>query len=160
MTMQLTIVCVDDQRDVLSSIVDDLAFFQQYVRLEECESAEEALSIMDECDADGHHIAVILSDQVMPKISGVEFLMSVSRDPRFTGTKKVLLTGQATHQDTIIAINSARIDAYIEKPWQSNHLELVVKQLITEYVFENGLCWQNWQPILDADGILKYHHLT
>ncbi len=157
---QLTILCVDDQRDVLSAIVDDLDFFQPYVRIEECESAEEALAVMDECDAEGHCIAVILSDHVMPNVSGVEFLMAVSRDPRFVGTKKALLTGQATHQDTITAINSARIDAYIEKPWQSKQVELVVKQLITEYVFENGLRWQDWQPILDPDGILKYHHLV
>ena len=160
MTTQLTIICVDDQREVLTTIVDDLAFFQQLIRIEECESAEEALNLMEECDVEGHHIAVILSDQVMPKISGVEFLMSVSSDSRFIGTKKILLTGLATHQDTIAAINLARIDAYIEKPWQSDHVITIVKRLITEYVFENGLNWQDWQSILDSEEILKYHRLA
>ncbi len=61
-------------------------------------------------------IALIISDHVMPGKTGVELLTDVSKDGRFGFTRKVLLTGQATHTDTINAINSAGIDRYFEKP--------------------------------------------
>lgn len=154
--MALVVLCVDDQRDVLSAIADDLTFFENVLQIEECESAQEALALMDELDANGDQVAVILSDQVMPQMSGVDFLMTVMHDSRFLGSKKVLLTGQATHQDTIDAINTARIDAYIEKPWQTENLIHTLKQLLTEYLFQQGIEWQTYQSVLDSELLLKY----
>ncbi len=68
------------------------------------------------------YITVIVSDHVMPGKTGVELLTDVFHDSRFPNTKKILLTGQATHTDTINAIN-AGIDRYFEKPWQSSLVE-------------------------------------
>ncbi len=106
---KLTIVYVDDQREVLSTLSTDLEIFSEYVNLEECESAIEALEIIEEIDDEGDMLAIVISDHIMPEMSGVEFLSKVHQDTRFPLTKKILLTGQATHEDTINAINNAKI---------------------------------------------------
>ncbi|UXI00279.1 response regulator [Photobacterium sp. TY1-4] len=152
---KLNIICVDDQREVLSAVLKDLAPLNDYFQVEDCESADEALELMDELDAEGEHIAVVISDHVMPGMTGVELLSRVSQDQRFTQTKKVLLTGQATHQDTIEAINRARIESYFEKPWTAEALLTTVRSLITEYIFDSGLDYQAWADVLDNSVVLR-----
>ena len=104
---KLNLICVDDQREVLSAVLQDLQSLSQWLNIEDCESADEVLELMDELDAEGEMIALIISDHVMPGKTGVELLTEISKDSRFIHTRKVLLTGQATHTDTINAINSA-----------------------------------------------------
>jgi len=89
---KLTILCIEDQREVLRAIVNDLAPFLEDFAVEECESAAEARELLDEIDAAGDYLAVVVSDHVMPGESGVEFLSALNEDVRFEGTRKILLT--------------------------------------------------------------------
>lgn len=152
---KLNIIYVDDQREVLSTISKDLQVFEKYISLEECESADEALNVLNEIEAESDYAAVIISDHIMPGKNGVEFLIEVNNDPCFSTTKKMLLTGQATHKDTIEAINEANIDNYIEKPWKAEKLVQIVKALLTEYVIAKGLDYQKYIPILDQQTLLE-----
>lgn len=113
---------------------------------------------MDELDAEGEYVALVVSDHVMPGMTGVELLTEVSKDGRFVHTKKILLTGQATHQDAISAINQARIESYFEKPWQAEVLVSTVRNLITEYIFDMGLDHTQWLEALDQQVVLKRLH--
>lgn len=151
---KLNLICVDDQREVLSAVLQDLSPLKVWVNIEECESADEALTLLDDLDSEGEHIALVISDHVMPGKNGVELLTDISHDYRFLRTKKVLLTGQATHQDTITAINHARIESYIEKPWDANELLVLATRLITEYVFDKGLDYTDYQDHLDQKVVL------
>lgn len=153
---KLYIIYVDDQREVLSTLSKDLQVFEQYVSVEECESANEALELIDEIDSAGDHLAVIISDHIMPGISGVQFLTQINTDERFRFTRKMLLTGQATHQDTITAINQANIGKYVEKPWKSETLVEGVKVLLTHYIFSAGLDYETYTPILDQATLYSY----
>lgn len=146
---KIAIIYLDDQREVLSTISKELALFEELFQVEECESAEEAYDLMEELDSKGEHIAVLVSDHIMPGKNGVDFLSEVNADMRFVSTKKILLTGMATHQDTIMAINNARIDKYIEKPWKSEMLVDMVKELLTRFIFEKGLDYQKYIKLLD-----------
>ncbi|MGF1686127.1 response regulator [Photobacterium japonica] len=152
---KLNIICVDDQREVLSAVLKDLSPLNDFFHVEDCESADEALELMDELDAEGEFVALVISDHVMPGKTGVELLTEISLDTRFANTKKVLLTGQATHQDTIAAINRARIESYFEKPWKADTLLMTARSLITEYVFDMGLDYQPWMDILDNSVVLR-----
>lgn len=136
---KLYLICVDDQRDVLSAVVRDLEKLSDWVCIEECESADEAAGLMDELDAKGCPIALVISDHIMPGKSGVDFLADIAQDMRFIQTKKILLTGQASHKDTIDAVNRARIQHYIEKPWQPEPLLAICRKLLTEYLFDTGM---------------------
>ncbi|ENJ7187772.1 response regulator [Vibrio fluvialis] len=151
---KLNIICVDDQREVLSAVLQDLEPLATWLNIEDCESAYEVLDLMDDLDAQGEHIALIISDHVMPGKTGVDLLTEVVEDSRFKGTKKVLLTGQATHTDTINAINAAGIDRYFEKPWNAKTLVECVRSLVTEYVFERGMDYTEWHDHLDQKIVL------
>ncbi len=146
---KLFILCIEDQREVLNSIVEDLSFFEEELIIEECESAAEASDIVEEIDARGDYLAVVVSDHVMPGKNGVEFLGELHDDDRFKQTKKILLTGLATHADTIRAINKAAIDRYIEKPWQTEILIQYVKELLTEFVLQKGIPYEPLLSYLD-----------
>lgn len=155
---KLNIICVDDQREVLSAVLQDLEPMNVWLNIEDCESAAEALDLMDELDANGECVALVVSDHVMPEKTGVELLTEISADSRFVYTKKVLLTGQATHSDTINAINSAGINRYFEKPWGTKELLECVRTLVTEYIFDKGLDYSEWQAHLDQTVVLNRLH--
>lgn len=149
------IVCVDDQREILAALKRDLAILERYFSIIVCESATEAHQVIEEIDAEGGHLALIICDQVMPGKNGVDFLIDVNEDARFAGTKKILLTGLATHQDTIVAINRAAIDQYVEKPWESEDLLDAIKVLLTRYLVGSGMDYQTFLPVLDQPTLYK-----
>ena len=146
---KINIICVDDQQEVLDSVMRDLRPLGDLIHLEEASSAAECLDLVEQIDEDGDHIAVIISDQVMPGEQGTDLLRKITTDGRFNKTRKVLLTGQATHADTINAINEGGIDNYVEKPWQPEHLLNVVKRLLTLYILDSGIDYRPYMSILD-----------
>lgn len=151
----LNIIYVDDQREVLSTLSKDLQIFEDYVQVEDCESADEALELVNEIDAQGDKVAVLISDHIMPGKNGVEFLTEINNDARFVHTRKMLLTGQATHQDTITAINYAKIEKYLEKPWKSEELVQAVKALLTQHILDIGIDYNPYMPVLDQTTLLN-----
>lgn len=66
---------------------------------------------------------IVISDQRMPGISGVELLAKVSEAKPLTG--RVLLTGYADIEATIDAINKGRIHAYLNKPCPPDQLRMI-----------------------------------
>lgn len=152
---KITILCVDDQAEVLDSVVRDLRPLQAFFRVEEAGSAEEAKKILDETSRNGDYIGLVISDHVMPGETGVELLGAIFRDDRFVDTKKILLTGQANHADTIRAINEARIDNYFEKPWKPEDLVATAKKLLTQFILKKGIEYKDYMPILDQATLLE-----
>jgi two-component system chemotaxis response regulator CheY len=123
--------------------------------VEVCDSGEEALNLMSEIDDKGDFVALIISDQVMPEMTGVDLLTKITSDGRFDDTQKILLTGLATHQDTIEAINTGGIDHYIEKPWQKERIISVVKKSLTSYIMNKGLDYEPVLDLLDQETLYK-----
>ena len=151
---KLYIVCVDDQRDVLHNVTRDLRVFGEWTVVEECESADEARALLEELAADGHPVALVVCDHIMPGTNGVDFLTELEAEHALPHLKKVLLTGQATHKDAIDAINRARIDFYLEKPWQSAMLQEVCRRLLTEFLFETGRYGDDFRSVADPQVVL------
>ncbi len=154
----INIICVDDQPEVLDSVMRDLRPLTPHVRLEDATSVDECRALAEQIDADGDHVALIISDQVMPGATGVELLRAIAADRRFAKTRKILLTGQASHADTIEAINDGHIDNYVEKPWQPEKLLTVVKRLLTLYVLDSGLETAPLMPVLDQATLISKLH--
>lgn len=145
----LEIICVDDQREVLTALDHDLEALGELYGVVLCESAAEAAEAMDEIDEAGGQVALVICDQVMPQQSGTDFLGRIRADTRFSHTRKILLTGLATQEDTIAAINEAGVDLYLEKPWDTERLLDGVRRLATGYVFAAGLDYLPYAPALD-----------
>lgn len=78
------------------------------------------------------------------------FLVDITGKPEFRRTRKVLLTGQAGHQDTVRAINEARLNHYISKPWKAEYLRQVVREQLTEYVIQTQDDFTPYLRSLDA----------
>ncbi len=88
--------------------------------------AEEALAILEE-----HDISLVITDQRMPSISGVQLLeQSLSIRP---DAIKILLTGYTDVQSLIDAINSGHVYKYIPKPWDADELKLTVRRALETY---------------------------
>jgi two-component system chemotaxis response regulator CheY len=153
---KLWVICVDDQREVLSNVVRDLAPLNEWLEIDECESAEEVIALIDEMDSKGICPALIISDHLMPGKNGVELLTELQGDGRFPHLKKILLTGQATHQDTIQAINHAHIDFYFEKPWLAEKLRDMCRRLLTDYLFESGRYDKSYRTFADGESMMKH----
>lgn len=149
------IVCVDDQREILAALKKDLSGLEQFFQIDYCESTDEAKDVLDHCDADGMYAVLIICDHVMPGQNGIEFLSEIKRDDRFAAIPSVLLTGLATHQDTINAINDASIQAYVEKPWNKDELLEHVKKQYTLSVVKSGMDYQHMMSVLDQEVVLK-----
>jgi len=148
---KLDIICVDDHREVLAALRKDLEVFENWFDIDECESASEAYELMEELYKENKIPSIIICDHVMPGQNGIDFLVQINGEKRFNGVKKVVLTGLATHQDTIIAINKAGIDRYVEKPWYSDELQNMVKTLATEFILEKEIEYTDFHEILDKE---------
>jgi diguanylate cyclase (GGDEF)-like protein len=126
------IVCVDDEEGVLRVLRAQLgARFGHECQVLTARSGDEAVALFDELARDGETIAVVIADQIMPGMKGVELLEIVDR--RLPATTKILLTGQAGIDAVIDAINRAHLNQYISKPWDETALLLSVENLLRQY---------------------------
>ncbi|HEU4616178.1 MAG TPA: diguanylate cyclase [Kofleriaceae bacterium] len=138
MTRKEVIVCVDDEEGVLRVLRAQLgARFGHEAQVLTARSGDEAVALFDELDRDGESIALVIADQIMPGMKGVELLEIVNR--RLPTTMKILLTGQAGLDAVIDAINRAHLNQYISKPWDETAVLLAVENLLRQYrlVHEN-----------------------
>ncbi len=156
--MKPFIICVDDQQEVLNALVRDLEPLAGYFEIECCESADEVLELMESLDAKGEVVGLVISDHRMPEKTGLSLLTTLHTDARFNKTKKIMLTGQASHEDTIKAINNAKIDAYISKPWTQEGLNATVINVLTHFLFDQGLYCSEYLAICDQDVVLARLH--
>jgi diguanylate cyclase (GGDEF)-like protein len=130
-----TILCVDDEEGILTTLRQQLgARFGKECEIAVAKSADEALELVDELEREGDRLAVIIADQIMPGMKGVELLEEVHRrNPR---TVKILLTGQAGLDAVVYAINKAGLARYIAKPWDEPDLRLTVENLLEKFRLE------------------------
>lgn len=121
------ILIVDDEDAILESL--ELTLGLEY-RVFTATSGEEGLRILDRED-----IALIISDQAMPGMSGVEFLeRAMERNPRAI---RMMLTGYADMPALIAAINEGRIWRYLPKPWEPDDLRIAVKRGLEVFELSN-----------------------
>jgi diguanylate cyclase (GGDEF)-like protein len=126
------ILCVDDEEGILSALRQQLgARFGTECDIEVAQSADDALEFLAELDKDGERLAVVIADQIMPGMKGVELLEEIHR--RSPWTTKILLTGQAGLDAVVAAINRAGLNHYIPKPWDEPDLRLAVENLLRQY---------------------------
>ncbi|MGI4869773.1 MAG: FAD-dependent oxidoreductase [Janthinobacterium lividum] len=110
------ILTVDDDPQVLAAISRDLRHeFQKDYRILRVGSGPEALATLTELQARSEPLALVLADQRMPEVEGIEVLTRARA--LFPEAKRVLLTAYADTEAAIKAINSAQLDYYLLKPW-------------------------------------------
>jgi len=149
------ILCVDDEREVLDSVIQDLDCFEEHFLLEAAESVQEAKQLIDECFSQDIKLALIVCDHIMPEQTGIQFLIELNENVDTQSTKKLLLTGQAGLEDTVEAVNHSSLDFYIAKPWRGDELREAVKQQLTAYIIDNEKDLMPWAAALDTEKIFE-----
>jgi thioredoxin reductase (NADPH) len=110
------IIAVDDDLGVLHAVERDLnGHYSGRFRILAAASGESALEALRELKVRGDQVALLLVDQRMPGMSGIEFVALALE--LFPDVKRVLLTAYADTEAAIHAINDVQIDYYLLKPW-------------------------------------------
>ncbi|MDP1534245.1 MAG: response regulator, partial [Rubrivivax sp.] len=115
----LTVLCVDDEPNILSAL--KRALRPPGYRVLTAEGGAQALQLMETQTVD-----LIVSDMRMPGMDGAQLLEQARG--RWPETVRVLLTGHADMSATVAAINRGRIFRYLSKPWDDTELQAVVRQ--------------------------------
>lgn len=115
-----TIAVVDDEEMVTFAIKKALKGNSSY-RILTYDSPVEALEALA-----GEDLDLIISDYLMPHMTGVELLMKVKEI--HPGATRIMLTAYADKESVIKAINEVGLYFYLEKPWENEDLRLIVKR--------------------------------
>jgi PAS domain S-box-containing protein len=126
-----TILCVDNERNVLVSLRDQLIkCFPDYA-IVVAESGDEALAIVEELLANGIEVPLVIADQLRSDKSGEQVLIELhARHPQ---TVKVMLTGQASVEGIGDVLNRGNLYRLMFKPWHEIDLNLTVTEAIRRY---------------------------
>ncbi|MHC5595817.1 MAG: response regulator, partial [Nostoc sp.] len=112
---------VDDEPDNLDLLYR--TFYREYKVLR-ATSGPAALDLL----AQEGEVAVIISDQRMPMMSGTEFLSLTAT--QYPDIIRIILTGYTDVEDLVEAINAGKVFKYVTKPWEAEELKAVVRQAL------------------------------
>ena len=131
--MKHSILCVDDEVDNVDAL--ERLFRRKYTVLKTT-SALEALELLKK-----NKVTVIISDQRMPQLTGVELLAeSVKIHP---SAIRILLTGYTDIDSVVAAINSGQIYRYVTKPWDPVDLSNAIDKAVERYEIGEELIEKN-----------------
>lgn len=118
-----SLLIVDDQPEILNALE---RLLKNKYKIFRSESGFEALEILKK-----NPVQVIISDQRMPQMSGVEFLeQSIKIRP---DAIKLLITAYTDINASISAVNRGQIFYYISKPWEDDDLLIIVQRAFERY---------------------------
>ncbi|WP_373998224.1 response regulator [Bdellovibrio bacteriovorus] len=130
-----TILCVDDEIDNVDALE---RLFRKKFTVLKATSGKEALAVLDEHPGP---VSLIITDQRMPEMTGVEFLeRTLESHPE---TIRILLTGYTDLESVIMAVNKGQIFRYLTKPWDPVDLTNTVEHAIERFAIGQELKQKN-----------------
>ncbi|MEM1136391.1 MAG: response regulator [Bacteroidota bacterium] len=118
-----SILYVDDEESNLRIFK---TAFRRHYNIFIAATVEEGIDILTK-----NEIHLIVTDQRMPQMSGVEFLAKIL--PEYPDPVRMILTGFSDVQAIIKAINSGRVYRYITKPWDKNELKNILDEALLAF---------------------------
>ena len=115
--IDLKILYVDDEEENLFSFK---SVFRRFFRVKTAQSGEQAIELMSEENFD-----IVLSDQRMPQMTGVELCQYISE--HFPETKRYIVTGYSEMSTINEAIDEGIIVSVIRKPWEIQEIRSLVE---------------------------------
>ena len=137
------ILIVDDEPNVCDSVHDLL---RREFHVLKALSADEGYRLMQE-----EEVHIVMSDQRMPQISGVELLTKVK--VRCPQAIRMLFTGFADLESVIAAINQGQIFQFVRKPWQPEELQMAVRYAAAEYDRLETIAREREQLLAEINGL-------
>lgn len=124
MPEKFTILYVDDEENNLFSFK---AVFRLKYNVLTAISGDEAMKVLSE-----KNVQIIITDQRMPEMTGVEFLEKVLE--KYPDPMRILLTGYADMNAVIEAVNKGKIFHYLNKPWNEQELDDTIQKAYQKYL--------------------------
>lgn len=118
MSQSINVLYVDDEQNNLLSFK---AAFRREFNVHTAISGQEGLEIVK-----NENIHIIITDQRMPNMTGVEFLQRVI--PIAPSPIRILLTGYSDINAVVDAINKGEVYRYMTKPWDNEFLKTTIRQ--------------------------------
>lgn len=135
-----TILCVDDERQVLLTLRTQLQRHFPECTIEIAEGAVEALEVIEELLAKRVEVPLVIADQIMTGMKGDQLLIELHR--RHPQIVKVMLTGQATAEEVGNVVNRGNLYRFLNKPWNEIDLQLTVSEALRRYQQDQQLAQQ------------------
>lgn len=120
------ILYVDDEEHNLNSFK---AAFRRDYEVFTAISANDGFKVLED-----QEIHVIITDQRMPEMTGIEFLEAVI--DKYPDPPRILLTGYADIDAVIDAINKGSVYKYIQKPWDENELRITINSALELFLLK------------------------
>jgi len=120
---KITILYVDDE---MNNLISFKAVFRIKYNVLTAISGEEAIKLLKNNTVD-----IIITDQRMPNMTGVEFLESILDE--YPDPIRILLTGYADMNAVIDAVNKGKIFHYLTKPWNEEELDMTITRAYDVY---------------------------
>lgn len=129
------ILCVDDEPIILLSLVQELKrTFGGELEYEQAMNAEAALKTIEDLEAEGVRVILIISDWLMPGIKGDEFLRIVHE--RYPGIRAIMITGNASADDRAGFGRLESLVAVFTKPWDRAKLAEAIRGVLASWKLE------------------------
>src|SRR5471030_642218 len=132
---KISILYVDDEENNLFSFK---ATFRIKYQVTTALSGDEALKILET-----KPVHIIITDQRMPEMTGVEFLEKVLL--KYPDPMRILLTGYADMAAVVDAVNKGKIFHYLAKPWNEEELDMTINRAYQKYLEKAKLKKMNEQ---------------
>ena len=123
MTDMIKVLYLDDEEN---NLIAFKALFRREFDVFTTTSPQEAVAYLN-----ANEVPIILSDQKMPELSGVEFFELTLND--FPNAVRILVTGYADIEAVIDAINRGQVYRYVAKPWNENDLRVCLLNAAERY---------------------------
>ena len=120
---KINVLYVDDEINNLNSF--NAAFRREY-NIFIATSGKEGLELLK-----NNKIHIIITDQRMPEMSGVDFLVEVLKE--FPDPVRLLLTGYSNMEAVVDAVNMGKIYYYLTKPWDEQGIKIIIKNAFELY---------------------------
>ena len=120
---KISILYVDDE---MNNLISFKAVFRIKYNILTAISGEEAIKILR-----NNTVNIIITDQRMPQMTGVEFLESILNE--YPDPIRILLTGYADMNSVIDAVNKGKIFHYLSKPWNEEELDMTILRAFDVY---------------------------
>jgi len=121
---KITVLYVDDEENNLFSFK---ATFRIKYNVLTALTGEGALAVLEKI-----LVHIIITDQRMPEMTGVEFLGKVLE--KYPEPMRILLTGYADMEAVVDAVNKGKIFHYLSKPWNEEELDLTIQAAYAKYL--------------------------
>lgn len=141
----INVLYIDDEVHNLTSFK---ASFRRHYNVFTAESAEEGKLILGQED-----IHIILSDQRMPKMTGIEFFESILKE--HPEPIRILITGYTDINAVIDAINKGEVYKYLTKPWNENDIRIFIDKAYEVFALRREVIELN-KKIIEANEKLEF----